>query len=100
MGTTVAGTTTRGSATNLLNRPSAIFVDSAGVMYVADTLNYRVQKWPAGSVLGYTVAQGLGTVYGLYVDQQSNIYVSECSANRVTKWTAGNTTTNTLVCIE
>ena len=99
MGTTVAGATTSGSAANRLNRPSAIFVDSAGVMYIADTLNYRVQKWAVGSVLGYTIAVGLGTTYGLYVDQQSNLYVSECTTNRVTKWTAGNTTTNSLVCI-
>lgn len=98
VGTTVAGATTSGSAANRLNRPSAVFVDSAGVIYIADTLNYRVQKWPVGSVFGHTVAQGLGTTYGLFVDQQSNVYVSECSANRVRKWTAGNTTANTLVC--
>lgn len=97
MGTTVAGSTTSGSAANRLNRPSAIFVDMAGVMYITDTLNYRVQRWPVGSVLGYTVATGLGTSYALYVDNQSNVYVSECSSNRVTKWIAGNTTTRLVV---
>jgi hypothetical protein len=47
-GVTVAGDNNgTGSAASQLDSPSGVFVDSAGIMYVADTNNNRVQAWGA-----------------------------------------------------
>ena len=107
-GTNIAGfTNAGGSGFSELNGPTAIFITSDGIMYIFDSLNYRVQKWIIGEPLGFTVAGGggLGTTLdkiaagnGLYVDDQSNIYVSENNNNRVTLWTNGNTTVGRIVC--
>jgi sugar lactone lactonase YvrE len=47
-----------------LNLPSGVAVDSAGVLYIADTLNYRVRKVMGGVI---TTAAGTGT-FGLSGD--------------------------------
>jgi hypothetical protein len=104
-GTTVAGfTTSGGSSLSELNSPTAIFIDLNGVLYIYDSLNYRIQKWILGQPLGFTVAggRGSGTTLdrissgnGLYVDAQSSIYVSENTNNRVTRW--DNTTAGIIV---
>ncbi|CAF5110362.1 unnamed protein product, partial [Rotaria sp. Silwood1] len=101
IGANVAGITlSGGNGFNELRGPSAIFVTPNGVLYIVDTLNYRVQKWVYGEPLGLTVAGGrgfgtsytqIGTSYGLYVDNQYNVWVSEYSNHRVTRWAAGNT---------
>lgn len=107
MATTVAGFTLAGGAAfSELNDPTAIFVHPNGTMYIADSFNYRVQRWLPNEPLGFTVAGGrgngatldrVGMVYAIYVDEPGNIYVSEFSNHRVTFWTAGNTTIGRLV---
>ena len=109
MGTTVAGFTLAGGATySELNDPTAIFVHPNGTMYIADSFNYRVQRWVQNEPLGFTVAGGrgngatfdrVGMIYAIYVDDPGNIYVSEFSNNRVTFWTAGNNTVGRLVAL-
>lgn len=108
MATTAAGfTLTGGASYSELNSPTAIFVHSNGTMYIADSVNYRVQRWQADQPLGFTVAGGrgngatydkVGLVYAIFVDDPGNVYVSESSNNRVTMWSAGNTTAGQLVC--
>ena len=80
----------------------------SGAIFIADTLNYRVQKWLPNEPLGTTVAGGrgngatldrIGLVYGIFVDSQENIYVSENSNHRVTLWYAWNTTAGEIVSI-
>ncbi|MBS1684133.1 MAG: T9SS type A sorting domain-containing protein [Bacteroidetes bacterium] len=100
---TVAGGNGAGSAANQLHYPSGISLDAAGNLYVADGLNNRVQKFPAGSTAatnGITVAGGngqgsaLNQLYvprGLYADAVGNIYVGEENNNRVTRFPAGST---------
>ena len=107
MGTTVAGfTLAGGTGYSQLNDPTAIFVHPDGTMYIADSFNYRVQRWLPNEPLGLTVAGGrgngatfdrIGMVYAIFVDTSGNIYVSENSNNRVTFWAAGNTTASRLV---
>ncbi len=107
LATTVAGfTLAGGSAYSELNDPTAIFIHPNGTMYIADSANYRVQRWIPDQPLGFTVAGGrgngvtldkIGTVNAIHVDNQGNIYVSETSNNRVTLWYAGNTTAGQLV---
>ena len=108
-GNNLAGfTITGGSAPPQLRNPSAVFVALSGAMFIADTLNYRVQKWLPNEPLGTTVAGGrgngatldrIGLVYGIFVDGQESIYVSENSNHRVTLWYAWNTTAGELVSV-
>lgn len=99
-------TLTPGSSLSQFNYPTAIFVDLSGAMFIADSNNYRIQKWLPDQPLGFTVAGGrgngatldkIGLVYGIFVDLQGNIYVSENTNHRVTLWYATNTTAGELV---
>ncbi|CAF3803800.1 unnamed protein product [Rotaria magnacalcarata] len=105
--TTVAGVSnTAGTGFSELYYPTAIHVDSNGLMYILDSYNYRVLLWQVGDPLGTVIVGGRGSgttfdkialSYGLYVDIQYNVYVSEKANNRVTKWFYGNTTAGILV---
>jgi sugar lactone lactonase YvrE len=57
-GITVAGQAngTGCSSSMCLSGPAAVAVDTNGNVYVADTVNNRVQFWSAGSLSGITVA--------------------------------------------
>ena len=54
--TTVAGTGSAGSASNMLNNPYGIFVDTNFDLYVADRSNHRIQLFRLGQTDGITVA--------------------------------------------
>jgi hypothetical protein len=95
-----AGAGDTGSAPNQLNKPTGIFVDSSGNVYVADTDNNRVQEWAPGATSGVTVAGGHG--YGsaanqlelpskVVVDSVGNVYVADTGNNRVQEWAPGAT---------
>ncbi|CAM4911172.1 unnamed protein product [Rotaria socialis] len=104
---TVAGVSNvAGTGFSQLYYPTAIHVDSNGLMYILDSYNYRVLLWQVGYPLGTVIVGGRGSgttfdkialSYGLYVDIQYNVYVSESGNNRVTKWFYGNTTAGILV---
>lgn len=96
-GVTVAGGNGQGSASNQLNVPMTIYVDTAENIYITDYAEHRVQKWPKGSAIGITVAGGngqgnganqLNNPWGLFVDSTQTIYVTE--GNKVKKFTKGN----------
>ncbi len=90
--------------------PMGIAVDSAGNIYVADSENWRVQKWDSsGNRLGWigggmngwqtgtapasdSTAFGAFTkVYGINLDVAGNIYVANAWSHSVYKWdAAGN----------
>lgn len=59
----IAGTGFAGSAANEFNIPHGIFIDKSEHLYVADTINQRVQMWPASSISGITVA-GINSTAG------------------------------------
>lgn len=94
-GITVAGGNGGGSAANQLNSPIAVYVDTAGYLYVADNYNYRIQKFPPHSTSatsGVTVAGGNGNgsalnqmyyAEGVFLDQAGNIYVADGGNNRI-----------------
>lgn len=88
----------QGYDSHQLSFPHGIFVDSDDNLYVADSYNYRVQKWNPNSILAYTVAgdgnygtstSRLGHPMSVFVDQKKNIYVADLGNHRVVKWAPG-----------
>lgn len=57
-GTAVAGQLngTSGSSSTVLQLPQGLVVDSNSNVYVADTVNHRIQLWLVGATAGTTVA--------------------------------------------
>ena len=53
---TAAGTGTAGSSTTALTTPSDVYVDQSGNIYVVDSGNSRIQKFPSGSTTASTIA--------------------------------------------
>ena len=95
---TVAGGNGAGNGANQLNYPDRLYVDPAGVLYIPDLQNNRVQKWLPGATSGVTVAGGNGTgaaanqfnrPTSVFVDLQGNVYVADQSNGRVQKWAPG-----------
>jgi gliding motility-associated-like protein len=98
---TVAGGNGQGNNANQLSNPDRLYVDAAGVLYIPDLSNNRIQKWLPGATSGITVAGGNGTgsaanqfsrPTSVFVDQQGNIYVTDQNNARVQKWAPGATT--------
>lgn len=80
------------------NNPSAIAVDSSGGVYVADTLNNRIQVNLSGIAGGWSIFSGAtgGTAIGkvnqprgIFVDSSGKVYVADTLNNRVQVNTAG-----------
>ncbi|WP_207511781.1 gliding motility-associated C-terminal domain-containing protein [Longitalea luteola] len=99
-GTTVAGGNRQGARADQLSHPDRIYVDAAGVIYIPDTDNNRVQKWLPGASSGTTVAGGNGAgnapdqfdrPTSVCLDAQGNIYVADQNNNRVQKFAPGAT---------
>lgn len=99
-----------GITDHTLNGPRGVAIDSRGNLWVADTGNHRVLRFPAGVLdatnpsadlvigqddftrgtanhgLGRVTASGLDRPIGLAFDTQDNLYVSDFNNNRVLKF--------------
>ncbi|CAF1162971.1 unnamed protein product [Adineta steineri] len=85
-----------GTTSTLLNSPIGTTLDPMGNIYVADTLNHRIQFYPsnqsiASTIAGVTNSQGsnathLYNPYGLALDSQLNLYVADSANNRIQKF--------------
>ena len=79
--TTIAGTGSYGSASNKLNSPYGIFVDTNFDLYVADQYNHRIQLFRLGQINGTTVAGStspnltISLYYPSYVILDGNKYL-------------------------
>lgn len=83
----------------LLNFPTAVAVDKAGNLYIADTMNHRIRRVEAGTGLitsiagvgqpryggdgGPAVAAGLNEPAALAVSESGTLYIADQSNNRV-----------------
>ena len=81
-----------GTGKGRFDTPRAIAVDSAGNIFVADTGNWRIEKFsPTGTFLSFIGAKGSGQGQladpnGIAIDRAGNIYVAEIdSKHRIQK---------------
>jgi polyhydroxybutyrate depolymerase len=97
-GITVAGSKVgkKGKDSGHLNLPTGLWISDSGIVYIADFLNNRIQKWAPGVNYGTTVA---GDKYGvagfdsahvtypiaLWLDSLKNIFIADYG-NRIVKW--------------
>ncbi|MEO7650916.1 MAG: hypothetical protein ABIZ80_10655, partial [Bryobacteraceae bacterium] len=86
-GSGVVGSTGDGSlATQAqLNNPRAIAVDTAGVLYIADTGNNRIRKVDTNGVITTVVGDsaGLNAPRGLALDIAGNLYIADSGNHRI-----------------
>ncbi|CAF1093282.1 unnamed protein product [Adineta ricciae] len=99
VGTTVAGNNGAGSGSNQLRSPYGIWVSNkTGAIYIADTMNNRIQRWKVGAASGVTVAGSptgvvgsnstmLNSPYRVTADvNETYLYVSDTSNKRIQRF--------------
>lgn len=96
--TLVAGSTnvTFGITEILLYTSIGMTLDPMGNIYVADTLNHRIQLFMAGQSVGRTIVGTTGVFgdnstllagpYSIILDNQLNLYVADTNNHRVQKF--------------
>jgi uncharacterized protein (TIGR03437 family) len=90
-----------------LNKPNGVAVDSAGNLYIGDTLNNRIRKVSNGVITtvagggtqgfagdnGPATSAGLDWPNGVAVDSANNLYIGDVLNNRIRKVSNGVITT-------
>src|SRR5262249_14861509 len=88
-------------------RPSGIAVNSAGIIYVADTFNHTIRKIDTAQLVSTVAgvaglagnADGIGTTArfnypsGLAMDSDGNLYIADSGNNTIRKMTPGGVVT-------
>ncbi|CAF5120657.1 unnamed protein product, partial [Rotaria sp. Silwood1] len=59
-GTVVAGGQGEGDSLTQLYCPEGLVVDQLGTVYVADSVNYRIMRWPKEATQGSVIGGGNG----------------------------------------
>jgi sugar lactone lactonase YvrE len=111
--TTIAGTGSAGFAGDggqakaaLLDRPTALAVDSAGNLYIADSGNHRIRRLAATTGIvstvagngiegfsgdgGAAMAASLDSPLGIAVDAGGNLYIADTHNNRIRRVAASS----------
>ena len=106
-GNGIAGFTGDGVATAVsLNQPNGVAVDSAGILYIADSANNRIRRVSAGVITtiagaaggfsgdgGAAISAALNFPASVAVDGGGNIYIADTANHRIRKISAGNIST-------
>ena len=82
---TIAGESgVAGSWLHELNRPTVIMFDQSDNMFILDTGNKRIQKWPPESTYGITVAylSSFTAPIGMSFDTDGSLVVADHSINQ------------------
>ncbi|CAF3920602.1 unnamed protein product [Rotaria sp. Silwood1] len=75
--------------------PLSVAVDQLGTIYVADTKNHRIMRWPLGATSGNVIIGGRGEgsrsdqlsePSDLSFDSDGNLYVVDAGNHRVQKY--------------
>jgi tripartite motif-containing protein 71 len=80
-----------------VSRPHGIAVDASGNIYVADTLNHRIQKFDSsGNLVTKWGSEGTGdgqfiSPIGVAVDTSDNVYVADSDNHRMQKFNSDGT---------
>jgi sugar lactone lactonase YvrE len=94
-GSIVAGGQGEGDGLTQLSNPQGVIVDQSGNIYVADSWNHRIMRWPKGSRKGSVIVGGNGQgqqpdqfscPLGLSFDREGGLYVVDWGNNRVQKF--------------
>jgi sugar lactone lactonase YvrE len=105
-GVTVAGAHGLGSDMNQSYSSDGLFVDEYATIYVVDSRNGRIIKWPSGATSGHLVAGGKGSGNGtdqLYYpidvvgSKNGTIYVTDYEKSRVQQWSQGASSGQTIM---
>ena len=105
-GELVAGGHESGESLHQLSFPTHIYVDAKSTVFISDSGNNRVVKWPKGATEGIVVAGGnghgkqwnqLGRPGGVWADAVGNVYVVDQFNHRVMFWEKGATEGKVLV---
>jgi DNA-binding beta-propeller fold protein YncE len=84
-----------GNSSIQLNHPQGITLDKHGNLYVADTLNNRIQMFCPNAVEGITIAgatqagnssEELNNPRDINFDSEMNLYVSDAQNSRIQKF--------------
>ena len=88
--TPVAGTECAGFFSDMLNCPRGIFVDTNFDLYVADSENHRIQRFPVGQSNGVTIAGrgATGTIdlklpTGIALDADGYLFIVDSGNHRI-----------------
>ena len=97
-----------GAGPNQLNQAQSLIVDSEGNIFIADSGNYRIQKWAPGATEGVTVAGGNGEggeggeanqlnfIQNFAIDLDGNLLILDYQ-RRIQKWVPGADTGETMI---
>ena len=91
-GATVAGVTnSAGSSSTQLNKPRDVYVDSSQNLYVADSLNGRIQYFSNGNLNGVTVSSSWTNIGELWGVQFFNGFIYANDNTKSAVWRNGTT---------
>jgi hypothetical protein len=63
--------------------PSRVAVDRVGNVFIIDSINDLVAKWPAGGGATTVVFKGEDVLAGIAVDSVGNLYIADWTSNQV-----------------